>query len=196
MVTIKRKWFLFGLKYLLIIIFFNISYQSHSTTVFSIPGGACSHHCPPPCRMVNGRGEILWDPLWELKHPKCWTGWSTNLNQDFREKYQWPQICRWHSPHGKRWRGTKEPVDKSDERASLVIQLVKNPPAMRETWVQSLGWEDPLEKGKATHSSILAWRIPRTVQSTGSQRVRYDWVTFTHISNDWWKWKRRVKNLA
>ena len=46
---------------------------------------------------------------------------------------------------------------------SLVVQLVKNPPAMRETWVQSLGWEDPLEKGKATHSSILAWRISQTV---------------------------------
>ena len=49
--------------------------------------------------------------------------------------------------------------------ASLVAQLVKNPPAMRETWVQSLGWEDPLEKGKRTHSSILAWRIPWTVES-------------------------------
>ena len=47
--------------------------------------------------------------------------------------------------------------------ASLVTQLVKNPPAMWETWVSSLGWEDPLEKGKATHSSILAWRIPWTV---------------------------------
>ena len=46
--------------------------------------------------------------------------------------------------------------------ASLVAQLVKNPPAMQKTWVQSLGWEDPLEKGKATHSSILAWRIPWT----------------------------------
>ena len=45
----------------------------------------------------------------------------------------------------------------------LVAQLVKNPPAMWETWVWSLGWEDPLEKGKATHSSILAWRIPWTV---------------------------------
>ena len=43
---------------------------------------------------------------------------------------------------------------------SLVTQLVKYPPAMQETWVQSLGWENPLEKGKATHSSILAWRIP------------------------------------
>ena len=47
--------------------------------------------------------------------------------------------------------------------ASLVAQLVKNPPAMWKTCVQSLGWEDPLEKGKATHSSILAWRIPWTV---------------------------------
>ena len=47
--------------------------------------------------------------------------------------------------------------------ASLVVQLVKNPPAMRETWVWSLGWEDPLEKGKVTHSNILAWRIPWTV---------------------------------
>ena len=47
--------------------------------------------------------------------------------------------------------------------ASLVAQLVKNPPAMWETWVPSLGWEDPLEKEKATHSSILAWRIPWTV---------------------------------
>ena len=47
--------------------------------------------------------------------------------------------------------------------ASFVAQLVKNLPEMRETWVRSLGWEDPLEKGKATHSSILAWRIARTV---------------------------------
>ena len=47
--------------------------------------------------------------------------------------------------------------------ACLVAQLVKNLPAMRDTWVQFLGWEDPLEKGKATHSSILAWRIPQTV---------------------------------
>ena len=51
----------------------------------------------------------------------------------------------------------------SQNRASLVAQTVKNPPAMRETWVRSLGWKDPLEKGKATHSSIPAWRIPWTV---------------------------------
>ena len=63
--------------------------------------------------------------------------------------------------------------------ASLVAQLVKNPPAMQETWVRSLGWEDPLEKEMATHSSILAWRIPWTeepggLQSTGSQRVGHN----------------------
>ena len=63
--------------------------------------------------------------------------------------------------------------------ASLVAQTVKNLPAVRETWVQSLGWEDPLEEGMATHSSILAWRIPQTEkagrpQSFGLQRVRRD----------------------
>ena len=58
--------------------------------------------------------------------------------------------------------------------ASLVVQLVKNPPAMQEAWARSLGWEDPLEKGTATHSSILAWRIPWTVWSMGLQRVEHD----------------------
>ena len=47
--------------------------------------------------------------------------------------------------------------------ASLLAQLVKNLPTMQETWIQSLGWEDPLEKGTATHSSIPAWRIPQTI---------------------------------
>ena len=58
--------------------------------------------------------------------------------------------------------------------ASLVAQMVKNLSAMQETWVRSLGWKDSLEKGKATHSSILAWRIPWTVWSVGSQRVGHD----------------------
>ena len=57
--------------------------------------------------------------------------------------------------------------------ASLVAQLVKNLPAVWETWVQSPGWEDPLEKGKAIHSGILACRIPWTIQSMGLQRVRH-----------------------
>ena len=58
--------------------------------------------------------------------------------------------------------------------AFLVAQMVKNLPAMQETQVQSLGWEDPLKKGMATHSSILAWRIPWIEESMGLQRVRYD----------------------
>ena len=60
------------------------------------------------------------------------------------------------------------------EWASLVAQMVKNPPSMWETWVQSLGLEDPLEKGTATHSSILAWRIPWTVWSMRLQRSGHD----------------------
>ena len=64
-------------------------------------------------------------------------------------------------------------------RASLVAQLEKNLPVMWETSVQSRGWEDPLEKNMATHTGILAWRIPWAVYSMGSQRVGHNWVTFT-----------------
>ena len=64
--------------------------------------------------------------------------------------------------------------------------MVKNPPAMQETQAQSLGWEDPLEKGMATHSTILAWRIPWTeepggLQSMGLQRVGHECTT--HVYN-------------
>ena len=69
--------------------------------------------------------------------------------------------------------------------AFYVAQLVKNLPAMRETQVWSLGWEDPLEKGMATHSSLPAWRIqwteePGGLQSMGFQRIIQDWTTNTH----------------
>ena len=86
---------------------------------------------------------------------------------------------------------------------SLVVQMVKNLPAMQETQVQSLGQEDPLEKGMSTYSSSLAWRIPWTeepgsLQSTGSQRVRHDWATntFTLVSLskglEWLFWNKAV----
>ena len=70
---------------------------------------------------------------------------------------------------------------------SLVAQTVKRLPTMPETRVQSLGWEDPLEKEMATHSSSRAWKIPWTekpgrLQSMGSQRVRHDWVTSLHLT--------------
>ena len=61
----------------------------------------------------------------------------------------------------------------------MAALMVKNPPAIQETWVQSLGWEDPLEKGKATHASSLAWRIPWTekpggLRSMGLQRIKHN----------------------
>ena len=66
--------------------------------------------------------------------------------------------------------------------ASLVAQMVKNLPAMRETWDRSLGWKDPLEEGLATHSSILPWRIPWPeepggLQSMGLQKIGHSWAT-------------------
>ena len=75
--------------------------------------------------------------------------------------------------------GTTLVVNFPFRNSSLVAQIVKNPAAIQETWVRPLVREDPLEKGMATHSSILAWRIPWTeepggLQSTGSQRVRHD----------------------
>ena len=65
----------------------------------------------------------------------------------------------------------------TSEWATLVAQTVKNPPAVREAWVQSLGWEDPPEEGMATHSSILAWRIP---MDTGA------WQAIVHgVTKSW-----------
>ena len=81
------------------------------------------------------------------------------------------------SPHSKVYEYQVSPM--TIIKAFLVAQMVKNLPAVRGTWVQSLGQEDPLEKGMATHSSILSWRIPWTevpggLQSMGSQRVGCD----------------------
>ena len=63
---------------------------------------------------------------------------------------------------------------------SLMTQMAENLPGIQETPVQSLGWEDPLEEEMATHSTILAWRIPRTEESKGSQRVRHNRAANTH----------------
>ena len=82
-------------------------------------------------------------------------------------------IWMWEWDHKEGWTPKNSPV----------AQMVKCLPTMRETWVWSLGWEDLLEKEMATHSSILAWKIPWTeepgrLQSMGSQRVGHDWGTF------------------
>ena len=66
----------------------------------------------------------------------------------------------------------------------FVTQMVKDPPAMQEIWVRSLGQEDPMEKRMVTHSSILSWRLteePGGLQSMGLQRIGHDWATNTHI---------------
>ena len=78
-------------------------------------------------------------------------------------------------------------ISKSSIMLSLVAQMVKNLPAMQETRVRSLGWEDPLEKDMATHCSILAWKIawteePGGLRSVGSQRVGHSWATDTFFS--------------
>ena len=96
----------------------------------------------------------------------------------------------WFLLHQKYWRnwwipeGLSYPYDTL--WASLVAQMVKNLPAMQDTWVWSLGQEDPLEKGKATHSSMPAWRIPWTEEPAGyspwGHRVRHDWATNTSLS--------------
>ena len=70
--------------------------------------------------------------------------------------------------------------------ASLVAQLVKNLPAMWETWVQSLDWEDPLEKGMATHSRISGLENSMDCIVHGLQRVRDDWATFPFTYRHWW----------
>ena len=104
----------------------------------------------PAPRGVSYLGEIL---HWRRKESTCNAGvpgWIPGWGRSPGEGTGYPLQYPW---------------------ASLVAQLVKNLPAMRETWVPSLGWEDALEEGKATLSCILAWRIPWTVQSMGSQRV-------------------------
>ena len=76
-------------------------------------------------------------------------------------------------------------------RTSLVAQKVKNLPAMQVTWVQSLGWEDPLEKGNATHSSILAWRSPWTDEPGRPHSMdckesnMTEWLSLYHLSHPW-----------
>ena len=110
-----------------------------------------------------------------LKNPMDRGAWRVVVH---RVTKSWTQL-KWLSMHA-HWVSTRYQL----ERASLMAQMVKNPPAVQETWVRSLGQEDPLEKDVAPHSSILAWRIPWTeepsgLQSMGWQRVRHDWVTNT-----------------
>ena len=92
----------------------------------------------------------------------------------------------WAEPPSPSQEGVRQPCGGAQHhslfRASLVALMVKNPPVIWETWVRSLGWEDPMEEGMATHSSILAWRIP---MERGAWRAAIHWVTksWTQLSN-------------
>ena len=101
---------------------------------------------PKPCPLCTGAEQIR-DRVWGEGEIISFTAFSDKVG---RSRLMPQKSC---DP-------TQEDLVKFySKRASLVAQLVKKSPAMKETWVQSLGWEDPLEKEKATHSSILAWRI-------------------------------------
>ena len=99
--------------------------------------------------------------------------------------YQWPSLVEPKSAwrlRGNRWQSSEQHRQSLQASNFPVAHMVKNLLAMQETQVRSLGWEDPLEKGMETHSSILTWEIPRTeepggLQSMGSQTVGHDWAT-------------------
>ena len=88
--------------------------------------------------------------------------------------------------------GSARPKDVWNLKCSPTAQLVKNPPAMQETWVWSLGWEDPLEKGKTTHSSILAWRIPWTIHGAAELDTA-EQLLLSKCTTNWWVKEKRCR---
>ena len=134
------------------------------------------------CQMKEFRGgqiwadQIAWGKIRRkgvYMNEKQTCGWR---NKQVQMSKSFEGCGRWWLPKGC-WGG-----------ASQVALVVENLPAVQETqetWVRSLGWEDPLEEGMATHSSVLSWRIPWTeepgrLQSMGSQIVGHNWATHTH----------------
>ena len=131
--------------------------------------------------------------LWESnKHPESIPGRLEAVVRQFRVKVSLYHMQGFNSGHINlwmyifsclRWGWLTSTLQSCG--ASLVAQTVKHLSAMQETWVWSLGWEDPLEKEMAVHSSILAWKIPWTLEpgrlpSMGSQRAGHDWATSLH----------------
>ena len=145
----------------------------------------------------TGQGELLWNKailhFWEREDPFAFLVRCRDGKVDIHKGRLCghPSTELWFSreielyvyTHTERHTNTHAHTHKNTW-ASLVAQMVKNLPVMQEIWVQSQGWEGPLEKGMATHSSILAWRIqwteePGGLQSMRLQRVGHNWVTFT-----------------
>ena len=121
---------------------------SYATAILEM--SALSQLTFEPFLEATGKADSLWNNYTDMEFQGCLflllASHSTN-STDFFQSLRQREIHR----------------NFISQRASLIVQLVKNLSTMRETWIWSLGWEDPLEKGKATHSSVLAWRIPWTV---------------------------------
>ena len=113
------------------------------------------------CNLLSHKKDQIWVNCSEVDEPRtCYTEWRRSERE-------------------------KQILNINAYGTSLVAQMVKHLSTMRETWVQSLGWEDLLEKEMAIHSSTIAWKIPWTeepgrLQPMGSQRVGHDWVTSLH----------------
>ena len=132
-----------------------------------------------------------------MRWPKYWSfSFSISPSNEYSEWiyiFLWSSLTNSFSSHCPSCQLTLKRAILSDS-ASLVAQTVKHLPTVWETRVRSLGWEDPLEKEMATHSSTLAWKIPwkekpGRLQSMGSQRVGRNWATSPHLSSSshWWK---------
>ena len=131
----------------------------------------CFSSWPPSSVMSIESQRDLWDLKTDAKEQikrkrlekRQWCDWCKGSNILLHNIYSLESACNAEDPGliPRLWisagEGIGYPIQYS--WASLVAQLVKNPPARRETWIQSLGWEDPLEQGLATHSSILAWKF-------------------------------------
>ena len=132
-----------------------------------------------------------------LPRIKClWISWVQSPSAVILEPKKIKSVCFHCFPIYLPWSDGTRCHDLHFFECSLVVHTVKNLSVMQKTHIWSLGWEDPLEKEMATHSSILAWRIPWTeepgrLQSMGSQRVGHNWVT--PLSLSWWKWKSLPK---
>ena len=133
--------------------------------------------------VISFSGGSYWTRVWthdSYRLVLCTNNFSWNYENGLCFKSEFWFLCLW-AEAAIESSGALEPdwgfgVHHPSYGASLIAQSVKNLPAVQETWVRSLGWEDPLEKEMATHSSILAWKIPWTeepggLQSMGSQRV-------------------------
>ena len=146
---------------------------------------------------MNPPQVYMWSPSWTLLPPHTIplgrpSALATSIqycasNLDWQlVSYMILYMFQWHSPKSSHPLPLQQSIEQSYGLCNCAYldqldSLVKNPLAMQETPVQFLGWEDPLEKGKTTHSSIPAWRIPWTMQSMGLQRVGNDWATFNLI---------------